>query len=130
MVYVIHDEENQIVGFSDSPPKDHGRYFQVNLGDAGLFAGNPRTGVRRPHLLEYNVNHQAVGLRRSMGVENDRFVHVELGLVNLIVHATTHIEEAQRDAEILRRARALEKEGKDEEALDLEEPIFLKYQNY
>lgn len=130
MVYVIHDEENQIAGFSDSPPKDHGRYFQIDLGDAGLFAGNPRTGVSRPHLLEYNANHQAVGLRRSIGVENKRFVHVELGLVNLIVHAITHLEDAQSDAEILQRARMLEKEGRDEEALDLEESVFLKYQNY
>jgi len=130
MVYVIHDEENRISGFSDSPPKDHGRYFQIDLGTAGVFAGNPRTGVTRPHLLAYDFNHQTVGLRRKMNVEDDKFVHVELGLVNLILRATTRLEEAQRDVAVLQEARKLEAEGKEEQALDLEESVFLKYQNY
>jgi hypothetical protein len=138
MIYVIHDEENQITDFSKSPPKEHERYFQIDLGDAAIFAYRAKRGA---HLLEYDSNHQVVGLRREMSVDNEKFVQVGAGIINLVLCATKNIEEARKDIQVLQKARRLEEEvasedfsesttPKMEESLKLTRSILSKYQNY
>ncbi len=129
MVYVLHNEQNQIIGFSNSVPKDTRRYFHIDLGTAGLFESRVRR-LGGPTLLEYDFNHQAFRLRRMMEVDEDLFVQVGAGRISLIAKATMNLEEAQRDVEVLNRARKLEEEGKIEESLSLEEPVLEKYQSY
>lgn len=127
MVYVIHNEDNWIIGFSESEPTGHDKYFQIDMGEAVSFTRNPRLGQTRPHLLEYDSFHRVIGLRRQMSSDNDKFVKVPLGLIHLIVKATTNLGEAQKDAETLQKARELEEEEKFEQAFSLERPIYKKY---
>jgi len=105
MVFVTHDEQQEINGFFATNPYEHtDKYFEINTEMAIEMEYRFRYS-NNGYLIYDEENHQAKGLFEA---KTDKQKYARLGYVGLpqlILKATENLEEAKQDLEKVYQAR-------------------------